>query len=100
MKRNPVDVLNDMHKAGFATDDAVKKLDARRQYRQPYKQSLRKTEQATMSEKPTIDKFLFDLVETLDNLPYAKEHIDSHREDQITVSCQEGSVFLKVERQP
>jgi hypothetical protein len=27
-KRNPIDVLKEMHKAGFATDDALKKLNA------------------------------------------------------------------------
>ena len=47
-----------------------------------------------MAEKPTILQFMGDLVDTLEKLPYAREHIDFSRERQIVVSCQEGSLVI------
>jgi hypothetical protein len=51
-------------------------------------------------EKPTIDRFLFDLVEALKTLPYGKEHIDVHEEQQITVNCSDGNLIIRFDAQP
>jgi hypothetical protein len=53
-----------------------------------------------MAEKPTYRKFLNDLIECLEELPCAKEHINVWLEGQITVKCQEGTIVLRTTIQP
>lgn len=53
-----------------------------------------------MTEKPTYQEFLNDLLQCLEALPYAEEHIDVWEEGQITVKCQEGTMVLRATVQP
>jgi hypothetical protein len=53
-----------------------------------------------MADKPSIDRFLFDLLERLRTLPYAREHIDTSKEHQITVHCSDGSLVMRFEELP
>jgi hypothetical protein len=53
-----------------------------------------------MVEKPTYQEFLNDLIQCLDTLPYAEEHIDVWQEGQITIKCQEGTIVLRASVQP
>jgi hypothetical protein len=53
-----------------------------------------------MAEKPTYQKFLNDLIECVEELPYGKEHRNVWLECQITVKCQEGTIVLRTTIQP
>jgi hypothetical protein len=53
-----------------------------------------------MAEKPTYQEFLNDLVQYIEKLPYAEEHINVWEEGQITVKCQEGTIVLRASVQP
>jgi hypothetical protein len=53
-----------------------------------------------MAKKPTYQEFLDDLIQHLEALPYAEEHIDVWQEGQITVKCQEGTIVLRATVQP
>jgi hypothetical protein len=53
-----------------------------------------------MIDKPTIQQFMDDLVDYLETLPYAEEHIQIWAESQITITCKEGTLVLSAAVQP
>jgi hypothetical protein len=53
-----------------------------------------------MADKPTYQEFLDDLIQCLEALPYAEQHINVWQEGQITVKCQEGTIVLRATVQP
>jgi hypothetical protein len=53
-----------------------------------------------MTDKPTIQQFMDDLVDYLETLSYAEEHIQIWVESQITIACQEGTLILSAAVQP
>jgi hypothetical protein len=53
-----------------------------------------------MAKKPTYQQFLNDLIQCIETLPYAEEHIDVWQEGQITVKCKEGTIVLRTTIQP
>jgi hypothetical protein len=55
-RRSPVDVLNEMHKKGFVTDDAVKKLDAKPIIRSETRNGVSNAAQAELRyETPALE---------------------------------------------
>jgi hypothetical protein len=53
-----------------------------------------------MTDKPTIQQVMDDLVDYLETLPYAEEHIQIWAESQITIACKEGTLVLSAAVQP